>query len=107
MHFTKGELFGFCQQKLRFSKTFSYIIIFLAYRRHKECYRLPGHRFLLSQALLLPGVMEEERGESGFGPHSVYQLDGPGPAVHAMGHVKYEEESENKNILKYLLYSIE
>ena len=74
---------------------------------NNERYRLPGHCSPLSHALLLPGVMEEERGESGFGPHSVYQLDGPGPAVHAMGHVKYEEESENKNILKYLLYSIE
>ena len=74
---------------------------------NNERYRLPGHCSPLSHALLLPGVMEEERGESGFGPHSVYQLDGPGPAVHAMGHVKYEEESQNKNILKYLLYSIE
>ena len=69
---------------------------------NNERYRLPGHCSPLSHALLLPGVMEEERGESGFGPHSDYQLDGPGPAVHAMGHVKYEEESEN-NILKYLI----
>ena len=38
-----------------------------------------------------------------YPPHGAHQLDGPGSALHVGGHVKYEEESENRNILKFLI----